>query len=208
MKQLENDPWQNIDKFEVGKIYKGIVTNLTDYGAFIDLEDGIEGLVHVSEISWTKKNLQPAKVLSVSSEVDVMVLEIDREKRRISLGLKQCTPNPWKGFAETHNVNDVINQGDLLGYTGTAGYVTGDHVHFQCANGLYAGWEQVPPDYNWQLKNEMHIYDACYVNDTTIINGYNYNWREWNGPTPPSKKKEEKHFPWVLYARKFRKLKR
>ena len=116
MKQLENDPWQNIDKFEVGKIYKGIVTNLTDYGAFIDLEDGIEGLVHVSEISWTKKNLQPAKVLSVSSEVDVMVLEIDREKRRISLGLKQCTPNPWKGFAETHNVNDVI-EGEIKNIT-------------------------------------------------------------------------------------------
>ena len=79
-------------------------------------EDGIEGLVHVSEISWTKKNLQPAKVLSVSSEVDVMVLEIDREKRRISLGLKQCTPNPWKEFAETHNVNDVI-EGEIKNIT-------------------------------------------------------------------------------------------
>ena len=116
MKQLENDPWQNIEKFEVGKIYKGIVTNLTDYGAFIDLEDGIEGLVHVSEISWTKKNLQPSKVLSVSSEVDVMVLEIDREKRRISLGLKQCTPNPWKDFEETHSVNDII-EGEIKNIT-------------------------------------------------------------------------------------------
>ncbi|MGN0930004.1 MAG: 30S ribosomal protein S1 [Alphaproteobacteria bacterium] len=116
MKQLENDPWQNIDKFEVGKIYKGVVTNLTDYGAFIDLEDGIEGLVHVSEISWTKKNLQPSKVLSVSSEVDVMVLEIDREKRRISLGLKQCTPNPWKEFEETHSVGDVI-EGEIKNIT-------------------------------------------------------------------------------------------
>ena len=116
MKQLENDPWQNIDKFEVGKIYKGIVTNLTDYGAFIDLEDGIEGLVHVSEISWTKKNLQPSKFLSVSSEVDVMVLEIDKEKRRISLGLKQCTPNPWKEFAETHNVGDEI-EGEIKNIT-------------------------------------------------------------------------------------------
>ena len=116
MKQLENDPWQNIDKFEVGKIYKGIVTNLTDYGAFIDLEDGIEGLVHVSEISWTKKNLQPSKFLSVSSEVDVMVLEIDKEKRRISLGLKQCTPNPWKEFAESHNVGDEI-EGEIKNIT-------------------------------------------------------------------------------------------
>lgn len=116
MKQLESDPWQNIDKFEVGKIYKGTVTNLTDYGAFIDLEDGIEGLVHVSEISWTKKNVQPSKVLSVSSVVDVMVLEIDREKRRISLGLKQCTPNPWKEFAETHAIGDVI-EGEIKNIT-------------------------------------------------------------------------------------------
>lgn len=116
MKQLENDPWQNIEKFEVGKIYKGVVTNLTDYGAFIDLEDGIEGLVHVSEISWTKKNLQPSKVLSVSSEVDVMVLEIDREKRRISLGLKQCTPNPWKEFEQTHAVGDII-EGEIKNIT-------------------------------------------------------------------------------------------
>ena len=116
MKQLENDPWQNIDKFEVGKIYKGTVTNLTDYGAFIDLEDGIEGLVHVSEISWTKKNVQPSKVLSVSSVVDVMVLEIDREKRRISLGLKQCTPIPWKEFAETHAIGDVI-EGEIKNIT-------------------------------------------------------------------------------------------
>ena len=108
-KQLETDPWENIAKFEVGKIYKGTVTNLTDYGAFIDLDDGIEGLVHVSEISWTKKNVHPSKVISTGDKVDVMVLEIDTEKRRISLGLKQCTPNPWKEFAEKHNVGDVID---------------------------------------------------------------------------------------------------
>ena len=107
-----------------------------------------------------------------------------------------------------HSIGDRIIQGQILGRTGTAGNVTGDHLHFQCARGSYAGWEQVPPNNNWQLKNEMHIYDACYVNETTIINGYNYNWVEWNGPSPPTKKKEEKHFPWVLYARKFRKLKR
>ncbi len=116
MKQLENDPWENIEKFEVGKIYKGKVTNLTDYGAFIDLEDGIEGLVHVSEISWTKKNVHPSKVISVDQEVDVMILEIDREKRRISLGLKQCTPNPWKDFADAHKVGDVI-KGEIKNIT-------------------------------------------------------------------------------------------
>lgn len=115
-KQLENDPWENIAKFEVGKIYKGTVTNLTDYGAFIDLDDGIEGLVHVSEISWTKKNVHPSKVISAGDKVDVMVLEIDTEKRRISLGLKQCTPNPWKEFAETHNVGDVI-EGEIKNIT-------------------------------------------------------------------------------------------
>ena len=105
-------------------------------------------------------------------------------------------------------VGQILNQGDLMGHTGTAGNVTGDHVHFQCARGTYAGWEQVPPNNNWQLVNEMHIYDACYVNDTTIINGYNYNWREYTGGITPERKKKEKHFPWVLYSRKFRKQKR
>ena len=116
MKQLENDPWENINNFEVGKIYKGKVTNLTDYGAFIDLDGGIEGLVHVSEISWTKKNVHPSKVISVDQDVDVMILEIDREKRRISLGLKQCTPNPWKEFADSHKVGDVI-RGEIKNIT-------------------------------------------------------------------------------------------
>lgn len=102
-------------------------------------------------------------------------------------------------------VGQILNQGDLMGHTGTAGYVTGDHVHFQTARGTYAGWEQVPPNNNWQLVNEMHIYDACYVNDTTIINGYNYNWRDYTGPLPPTPKDKKKNFPWVLYAKKFRK---
>ena len=100
-----------------------------------------------------------------------------------------------------YNVGISVRQGTLIGRTGTAGFVTGDHVHFQCARGTYVGWEQVPPNNNWQLINEMHIYDACYVNDTIIINGYNYNWRIWDGPVEETTKKK---FPWVLYARKFR----
>lgn len=103
------------------------------------------------------------------------------------------------------NVGATVQQGQQIGRTGTAGQVSGDHVHFQCARGTYAGWEQVPPNNNWQLVNEMHIYDACYVNDTTIINGYNYNWRTYDGPIEPEDDKKKKHrFPWVLYARKFR----
>lgn len=103
-----------------------------------------------------------------------------------------------------HNVGDSVVQGQLLGRTGTAGFVTGDHLHFQCARGVYAGWEQVPPNNNWQLVNEMHIYDACYVNDTVIVEGYNYNWRTYTVPTPTPRDEERKKFPWVLYARKLR----
>ena len=103
-----------------------------------------------------------------------------------------------------YNVGISVTQGTLIGRTGTAGYVTGDHVHFQCARGTYAGWEQVPPNNNWQLRNEMHIYDACYVNDTVIINGYNYNWREYQGGVTPEEDTKRDKFPWVLYARKLR----
>ena len=109
MKQLENDPWQAVaDKYKVGEIYTGKVTNITDYGAFVELEDGIEGLVHVSEMSWTRKNVHPGKIVSTSEEVQVKVLEVDPEKRRISLGIKQCTPNPWAAYVEEHPVGSVI----------------------------------------------------------------------------------------------------
>lgn len=109
MKQLENDPWQAVaDKYKVGEVYKGKVTNITDYGAFIELEDGIEGLVHVSEMSWTRKNVHPGKIVSTSQEVEVKVLEVDPEKRRISLGIKQCTPNPWAAYVEEHPLGSVI----------------------------------------------------------------------------------------------------
>ena len=103
MKQLEDDPWDGVDaKYPVRAKFKGIVTNITDYGAFVELEEGIEGLVHVSEMSWTKKNVHPGKIVSTSQEVEVMVLEVDRNKRRISLGLKQCADNPWLSFAEQY----------------------------------------------------------------------------------------------------------
>ena len=109
MKQLENDPWQAVaDKYQVGEIYKGKVTNITDYGAFVELEDGIEGLVHVSEMSWTRKNVHPGKIVSTSEEVDVKILEVDADKRRVSLGIKQCTPNPWAAYIEEHAVGSVI----------------------------------------------------------------------------------------------------
>ena len=109
MKQLENDPWlAAADKYKVGEVYKGKVTNITDYGAFVELEDGIEGLVHVSEMSWTRKNVHPGKIVSTSEEVEVKVLEVDVDKRRISLGIKQCMPNPWAAYVEEHAVGSVI----------------------------------------------------------------------------------------------------
>ena len=101
MKQLEADPWEGVEaKYPIGAKFKGRVTNITDYGAFVELEPGIEGLVHVSEMSWTKKNVHPGKIVSTSQEVEVMVLDVDPQKRRISLGLKQCLDNPWETFLD------------------------------------------------------------------------------------------------------------
>ena len=109
MKQLESDPWEGASaKYPVDGVFKGRVTNITEYGAFVELEPGIEGLVHVSEMSWTKKNVHPGKIVSTSQEVDVSVLEVDEEKRRISLGLKQAQANPWAAFAETHPVGTEV----------------------------------------------------------------------------------------------------
>ncbi|SET19703.1 30S ribosomal protein S1 [Oceanicella actignis] len=101
MKQLQADPWEGVEaKYPVGAKLPGRVTNITDYGAFVELEPGVEGLVHVSEMSWTKKNVHPGKIVSTSQEVEVMVLDVDPVKRRVSLGLKQCLQNPWEAFAE------------------------------------------------------------------------------------------------------------
>jgi small subunit ribosomal protein S1 len=109
MKQLESDPWEGAgSKYPVAGVFRGRVTNITEYGAFVELEPGIEGLVHVSEMSWTKKNVHPGKIVSTSQEVDVAVLEVDEEKRRISLGLKQAQANPWSAFAEKHPVGTEV----------------------------------------------------------------------------------------------------
>jgi small subunit ribosomal protein S1 len=117
MKQLDKDPWELVaGKYPIGAKVRGKVTNITDYGAFIELEDGIEGLVHVSEMSWTKKNVHPGKILSTSEEVDVQVLEIDSSKRRISLGLKQVQENPWETFT-TKYPNGTIVEGEIKNIT-------------------------------------------------------------------------------------------
>ncbi len=117
MKQLESDPWEGVErKYPVGTKLNGRVTNITDYGAFVELEEGIEGLVHVSEMSWTKKNVHPGKIVSTSQEVEVMVLDVDPVKRRISLGLKQCLPNPWTDFQEKNEVGTIL-EGEVKNIT-------------------------------------------------------------------------------------------
>ena len=117
MKQLETDPWEGVEaKYPVGAKFSGRVTNITDYGAFVELEPGIEGLVHVSEMSWTKKNVHPGKIVSTSQEVDVAVLDVDPNKRRISLGLKQTMENPWDSFSANYQVGAEID-GDVRNIT-------------------------------------------------------------------------------------------
>ncbi|MFN3959726.1 MAG: 30S ribosomal protein S1 [Parvularculaceae bacterium] len=117
IKQLQPDPWQGVAaKYPVGAKFRGRVTNITDYGAFVELEQGIEGLVHVSEMSWVKKNVHPGKVVSTSQEVEVMVLEVDEGKRRVSLGLKQCLDNPWDSFAEKHPIGSIV-EGEVKNIT-------------------------------------------------------------------------------------------
>jgi small subunit ribosomal protein S1 len=117
MKQLEADPWEGVAaKYPPGAKYSGRVTNITDYGAFVELEPGVEGLVHVSEMSWTKKNVHPGKIVSTSQEVDVMVLDVDSSKRRISLGLKQVQRNPWEQFAEDHPIGSEV-EGEIRNIT-------------------------------------------------------------------------------------------
>ncbi|NGO51185.1 30S ribosomal protein S1 [Allomesorhizobium camelthorni] len=152
MKQLESDPWSEIGtKFPIGKKIKGTVTNITDYGAFVELEPGIEGLIHVSEMSWTKKNVHPGKILSTTQEVDVVVLEVDPAKRRISLGLKQTLENPWEAFARNHPVGAIVegevkNKTEFGLFIGLEGDVDG-MVHLSDLDWNRPG-EQVIEEYN------------------------------------------------------------
>ena len=152
MKQLEADPWQDIGtKFPIGKKILGKVTNITDYGAFVELEPGIEGLIHVSEMSWTKKNVHPGKILSTTQEVDVVVLEVDPQKRRISLGLKQTLENPWEAFARNYPAGAVVegevkNKTEFGLFIGLDGDVDG-MVHLSDLDWNRPG-EQVIEEYN------------------------------------------------------------
>ena len=110
LKQIQNDPWEEIDsKYSSGGIYEAVVSNVTDYGCFAELEQGIEGLIHLSELDWTSKNIHPSKVVSLDEKIKVMILEIDKEKRRISLGLKQTKPNPWVEFDNKYNLGDNVD---------------------------------------------------------------------------------------------------
>ena len=127
MKQLHKDPWINIiEKYPAGRKITGKITNITDYGCFVEIEDGVEGLVHMSEMDWTNKNIHPSKLVSVGDVVEVVVLEIDEERRRISLGIKQCTENPWAAFAEKHqkgerltgNIKSITDFGIFIGLVG------------------------------------------------------------------------------------------
>ena len=148
MKQLEADPWEGVElKYPVGTKFLGRVTNITDYGAFIELEPGVEGLVHVSEMSWTKKNVHPGKIVSTSQEVEVVVLDVDKDKRRISLGLKQCMANPWEVFLELHPVGSTI-EGDIKNITefglfiGLSGEIDG-MVHLSDLSWTQSGEEAI-----------------------------------------------------------------
>jgi small subunit ribosomal protein S1 len=164
MKQLQEDPWSAIEaRYQVGQKLKGRVTNIADYGAFVELEPGIEGLIHVSEMSWTKKNVHPGKIVSTSQEVEVQVLEVDAAKRRISLGLKQTLQNPWEAFAERHPVGsevegEVKNKTEFGLFIGLDGDVDG-MVHLSDLDWTRPG-EQAIEDYKKGDKVRAKVLDV------------------------------------------------
>ncbi len=148
MKQLQSDPWDGVEeKYPVGARFTGRITNITDYGAFVELEAGVEGLVHVSEMSWTKKNVHPGKIVSTSQEVDVVVLDVDASKRRVSLGLKQAMANPWEQFVEQHPVGSTV-EGEVKNTTEFGLFIGLDNdidgmVHLSDIDWAVAGEEAV-----------------------------------------------------------------
>jgi small subunit ribosomal protein S1 len=164
MKQLQDDPWQGIEaKYPVGTRFKGRVTNITDYGGFVELEPGIEGLIHVSEMSWTKKNVHPGKIVSTSQEVDVQILEVDPVKRRISLGLKQTMRNPWEVFIEKYPPGTVVegevkNKTEFGLFLGLDGDVDG-MVHLSDLDWKRPG-EQVIEEYKKGDKVKAQVLDV------------------------------------------------
>ncbi len=150
VKQLGDDPWTGIARrYPQGTRMFGKVTNITDYGSFVEIEPGIEGLVHVSEMDWTNKNVNPAKVVALGEETEVMILEIDEERRRISLGMKQCRPNPWQEFA------DAFNKGDKV--KGTIKSIT-DFGVFIGLNGAIDGLVHLT-DLSWTKAGEEAVRD-------------------------------------------------
>ena len=160
LKQLGQDPWANIaERYPVGANIEGKVTNLTDYGCFVEIHDGVEGLVHVSEMDWTNKNIHPSKVVSVGDKVTVKVLEIDEERRRISLGLKQCKPNPWMEFATAHSKGDRV--------TGKIKSIT----DFGIFIGLEGGIDGLVhlSDISWQQSGEDAVRDFKKGDEITAI---------------------------------------
>lgn len=117
MKQLEEDPWKGVEeRYTLSSRHRGVVTNVTDYGAFVELEPAVEGLIYITEMSWTKKNVHPGKILSTSQEVEIQVLDVDMSKRRISLGLKQCQENPWQNFKDNHPIGSIL-EGEVKNIT-------------------------------------------------------------------------------------------
>jgi small subunit ribosomal protein S1 len=164
MKQLEADPWEGVElKYPAGAKFAGRVTNITDYGAFVELEPGVEGLVHVSEMSWTKKNVHPGKIVSTSQEVEVMVLDVDPQKRRISLGLKQTLANPWETFAEEHPVGSEV-EGEVRNITefglfiGLPGDIDG-MVHLSDIDWSHSG-EDAVRDYRKSQEVRVKVLDV------------------------------------------------
>lgn len=150
MKQLESDPWKGVEeRYTVGSRHRGKVTNIADYGAFVELEQAVEGLIYVTEMSWTKKNIHPSKVLTQNQEVEVMVLDVDMTKRRISLGLKQCSENPWQKFAEKFPVGSIL-EGEIKNIT---------------EFGLFVGVDE-------DLDGMVHLTDVSWENDEKAIESF------------------------------------